>query len=224
MAYKKSYKSGKGFKKSVSRAVKKYVKKVLDNTIENKRSTLVLNSVWTSVGTNWIERSLCVPAQGTQAGQRVGNKIKIKSIELNGVISCGAYELLTDDPYNVVRIVIGEYTGAGSAPLATAGLNINSPIQAGYNNARGLLKKKYLDKVIPLMVTSTEKGGGDGYTPQLKRVKYYKKFRTPINVVFADDGATYPSCQLFMSVISDSGAVTSPGFVQGFVNVTYEDA
>lgn len=209
---------------TVSKAVKKYVAKKLDNAIEDKFNIIDMTAGGlTSIPSTWVEVNGVNPAQGTAKNQRIGTKIRVKSIEVNAVLAQGSGGVLTDDPYNIMRIVIGKYTGQTATPLATAGITINQPIKKDWSDARGTLIQKYVDRYIPLEVASTEKGGGDGYTPALAKFKYFKRFKNFV-ITYNDDTINYPNARLIMSVISDSGAVTNPGFVAGYAVVRYEDA
>lgn len=221
---KKSYKYNKGYKKYVPKPIKKFVYKALAKHTEDKFTSSNL-AYLNSIGSAWIEAVQGNPSQGIDKNTRIGNMIKIKSWYLNGVLAAGANGNLADDPYNVVRVVLGVYSGvATSTPLQTAGLTIDSVIRTDWQNARGTLIKKIFDRYIPLTVTGTEKGGGDGYTPDLKRVKLYHKFKKPLTIQWNDNSNNYPNQKLILSVISDSLAVTSPGFVAGYQVCNFEDA
>lgn len=207
-----------------SRAVKQYVQRAIGANVENKQVTVSMNATFSAITTTWTEADLCNITQGVTGPARIGRKVKLCSLEINCVIAEGAAEILTDDPYNVVRCMVALWSGAaGTTPLATAGTTINAPIRKNLGT-RNYLIKKYLDKYIGLQVTSTEKGGGDGYTPQLKNIKYYKKFKKPILITWGDDTTTYPDKRLMISMISDSSAVTNPGIIAGYAVMTYEDA
>nr|UOF80228.1 capsid protein [Cressdnaviricota sp.] len=209
---------------TVSTAVKKYVAKKLDNAIEDKYNIIDMTAGGlTSIPSTWVEVNGVNPAQGIAKNQRIGTKIRVKSIEVNAVLAQGSGSVLTDDPYNIMRIVIGKYTGQTATPLATAGITMHQPIKKDWTDARGTLIQKYVDRYVPLEVQSTEKGGGDGYTPALKSFRYYKRFKNFV-ITYNDDTNNYPNQRLIMSVISDSGAVTNPGFVAGYTVVRYEDA
>lgn len=211
-------------KAKVSRATKSYVNRMISKNQEDKRLIYNLGGggFFSSITNAWEERSLCEPTQGDTSITRTGNKIKIKSILVRGVISGGVNELLTDDAYNIVRCIISWYKPSTSTPLATAGSLLGSYITCA-TTMRNYMEHKMLDKYITFQVTSTEKGGGDGYTPTLKQFKYYKRFYNKY-ITFGDDTATYPNRRLMMACISDSGAVTNPGFLTGHIVVTFEDA
>lgn len=221
---KKSYNSRKGYRRYVPKPVKRFVYKALAKHTEDKFTSSNL-AYLSSIGNAWIEAVQGNPSQGTDKNTRIGNMIKIKSYYLNGVIAAGANGNLADDAYNVVRVVLGVYGGiATGTPLQTAGLTLDSVIRTDWQNARGTLIQKIFDKYIPLTVTSTEKGGGDGYAPGLKRVKLYHKFKKPLTIQWNDNSNSYPNKKLILSVISDSSAVTNPGFVAGYQVCNFEDA
>lgn len=219
----KTHKSAKKTTK-VSTAVKKYVEKKIDSNTEDKYNIINMTAGGlNSIPSTWVEVNGCTPAQGVSKNQRIGTKIRVKSIEINTVISEGSNGTAVDDQYNIMRVVIGKYTGQTAAPLITAGVGFNDPIKKDWSDARGTLVQKLVDRYIPLAVASTEKGGGDGYTPTLKKFKYYKRFKNFV-ITFADDSINYPNYRLIMSFISDSAVVTNPGFVAGYAVVRFEDA
>jgi len=206
----------------VSKAVKKYVTKALDVHTEDKYLTDALATDFASVSTDWIEKNMALPTQGVTNTQRVGAKIRVKSLEITGVLAGGADESLLDDAYNVMRCVIATYNAGVSTPLGTAAVTIDEPIMV--QTSSSTLKRKLLDKYIHFNVVSTEQGEGDGYTPQLKQFKYFKRFPKGLLITFSDSTVTYPNTRLIMSMISDSAAVPNPGFVHGFWKICYEDA
>lgn len=205
-------------------SIRRMVKNIIDRNVENKQTTGNMVSSFSSLTSTWTEIDPTNIIQGTSGNTRIGRKIKVKGLEIKCVISSGANELLTDDPYNVVRIVIGIWNGSGGAsPLGTALTTIDAPIRKQLGT-RNFLIKKLLDRYVTLMVTSTEKGGGDGYTAGLRLFKYYHKFRKPLTITWGDDTATYPDRRLIISMVSDSSAITNPGVIRGYFVMSYEDA
>lgn len=209
----------------VSGAVKNYVEARFDANQEDKRSLFYLQDTFASVGNAWIELLLNGPPQGTQAGNRTGNRIRLRSIELKGFLVQGSNELVTDDAWNEFRMVLGLYSGASNVPLADAAVPLGGALDPAVMPARARLLRKYVDKWIPMNVTSTEQGAGDGYTPSVQVVSYKKSFgKRGIVITFGDDTTTYIDKRLILSMTSDSAAVTNPGFTHGYVLVKYEDA
>jgi len=210
--------------KPVPASVKTYINNKLDKIMEDKFVNFSLTDVtygFPSVGNAWTERELNLVAAGTESNQRTGRRIKLKSLEIKGTLAAGASGNVLDDPYNNMRIVIGLYDE--STPLTTGSATMFLPIMRTLGT-NGSLIKKYLDKFVALNVTSTEKGQGDGYAPQCKTFKFYKKWKKGIFIDYigtdADDGTKF----LYMSCISDSAAVPNPGFVTGYILLKYEDA
>lgn len=202
---------------------KKQLYNAIHRNVENKMITRTMVTGFSNIDDTWTEDILSLVAQGTGANERIGNQIRIKSIEINGVIAQGSGEFLTDDPYNVVRMVMALWSGGTvTSPLQTATWSLDTPLRK-LLCPQGMLKK-YFDKYIPLQVTSTEKGGGDGYTPQVRRFKYFKYFKKGLLIDFGDGTTNRPDKRLILSAKSDSTLTTNPGFVQGFWAMTYEDA
>lgn len=209
-------------KKGVTKSVKRYVAKAIDRSTENKQVYQTLASNWGSVGNSWIEVNLCNPAQGLTETTRIGRKIRIKSINLRGIMVGGQTNTVADDKYNVVRIIIGLYTygPSGSNVLNTAGATISQPITKNWNT-KGMLIKKFYDKYITLPVAGLD---STGYVGLPKQWKYFKRLGKGILVNYADDSSSYPNKAIVMSVISDSTAVANPGFISGYGLISYEDA
>lgn len=217
--YTKKYTSSK-------KMIKNIVRKELDNAIEDKVIWQKLTANYASIG-SWNEQNICDPVQGTAQNQRIGKKVNVKAIEIKGVIAQGSAQAALDDAYNVVRVIIATWNAANNTPMATleaatTGM-INSPVKRGVDDY-ALLDRKLLDKYIPLNVNTTERAAGDGYTPQVKTFKYYKRFKKSLPILWSDNGNTYPNRRLILSCGSDSTAIPHPGFVSGYCIVHYEDA
>lgn len=221
MYRKKTYKKYKLQK--VPKSVKNYVDRKLDTTVEEKRLPTDLKVAFGSIGTMWTERTLFQVSQGVKNSERIGNRIRVKSIEIKGIVSQSSAESALDEPYNVLRIVLGHYKGSAVTPLTLGGAGLNTPITK-HENTGATLIKKYMDKYIPLTAVSTEKGGGDGYTPSLKQVKYYKRFKKGKIIEFMNHTTGTYNGMFVLSMLSDSSAIPNPGFVAGYMIVTYDDA
>jgi len=206
----------------VPRGVKAYVAKAIDRNIENKHLGDSLDNTFDSLPNTWTELNVCNPAQGDTAQSRTGRQIKIKSIEIRGVIVQASVESALDEPYNTVRVVLGLYN-TSDTPLADSGTTIDGFVTTNLST-RAYLIKKYLDKYIAMGVSSTEKGGGDGYAPTVRTFKYFKRFKKPIVVMYGDDTTDYPNKRLILSMVSDSSVVPNPGFYHGYYLCTFEDA
>lgn len=215
-------KYGKAKLNRVTPSVKKYVNKVVHSNIENKYFVTDMVTGYGSIPSAWVERDVCYPVQGDGISDRTGQQIKIRSIEIKGVIAQGSSESAVDDAYNVLRIVLALYNGQDFTPLGALA-TMNQPITTEFNTA-GQMRKKYMDKYIALNVVSTEQGEGDGYVPQVKSFKYYKKFKRPVTIRFGDSGTVNQQNRIVLSMLSDSAGVPNPGFVAGYMKVLFEDA
>ena len=214
----------KVYPNAIPPAIKSYVTKAIDNNNEDKMINASLVTGFGAVSTTWTEVVTNAIAAGTESNQRTGRRIKLKSLHIDGVIAAGCSENVLDDPYNVVRMVIGLYTqGTTNTPLTTGLASLTAPIN-NIATCNGRLIKKYYDKFIPLEVTSTEKGDGDGYTPGLRRIKYYKHWKKGIIVEYNGTESSAYNKLLVISMLSDSAAASSPGFVAGYWVLRYEDA
>lgn len=210
-------------KPALTKAVKTYVNKAIHANIENKYFNTDLASIWGSVATTWIERDVCYPTQGDDIVNKTGRELKIRSIEITGVLCQGSNQTALDDAYNVIRIVIGLYAGLSYQPLFDAGATIDQPITTNFNT-KGQLIKKYLDQYICLNSNGVERAEGDGYVPMIKQFNYYKKFKTPVTIRFGDTGTVNQQRRIVFSMISDSGLPVNPGFIHGYMKVMFEDA
>ena len=148
----------------------------------------------------------------------------MKSLFFKRVIAQGSSQLLTDDAYNVVRIVVAVWKGnTGQTPMTSAGAAMNTPlIQVALNGMD--LERVLMDKYIPLTVTGNEKGSGDGYTPMLKNVQFYHKWTKAQNIYFGDNGNLLPDRRVVVSMLSDSAGSPNPGFLCGYLLARWEDA
>ena len=222
MVYKKYTKKTYRKPYRVPKVVKNYIARRIDASREDQELPTNMRSVFPSISSIWTERPLFAVSTGTSEDARTGGKLKIKSVEIDGILAAGASETLADDPYNVVRIILGLYRGTVTNPLTTAGATIDSAITP-YLNTGGNMIAKYMDRYIPLTITSTEKGDGDGYTPGLYHFKYKKYFKKGIVIDCQGTGASPYNKMLTLSLISDSDVVPNPGFIRGWMRCTFED-
>lgn len=217
-------KSGKSKTRVTVRRVHNIVKRALDTNTEDKETSVTMASGFSSIGNTWAEYNPFPIAQGVQRSQRVGNRIRLKSLELRGTIVAGAVESALDDPWNVVRIVIGLYnlTNTTNTPMTYATIGINDPISPS-RLLGNLVKKIYYDKYIPLQVTGSAKSGSVGYAPTVRAWQFKKYFKN-VFINYIDTGITNPNQQVFISMISDSSGVPNPGFTLGWIRAVFEDA
>jgi len=174
--------------------------------------------MFNSITNTWEDYAINQIGQGVNVAARMGDKISITGLKFTGVL-VNAFSPLTSDDYNVVRIVCHETEQqATSFPLLTSGLNMNSNIRP--DNVPGLKRVLY-DRLVPLTPGYLYAGGVPG--PKAVTVSFSINFRRPINVVYQGASTTAADRFVWLSMISDSGLVPSPGFTQGRVQLTFKD-
>lgn len=206
--------------RKVSYKIKSFVKRQLDKNIEDKTVTISLPASFSSISTTPVEYNWCQISQGLDTGNRIGRRIRVKSLYFRGIVGLGASQIATDDPYNCLRIILATWKGNTTTPLASvAGSSVNTVyhVRSGYP----LLMKKYADKLVALNTSSGNVGGG--YTPVQRKVEFFKKFKH-LYINFGDNLYTSADKTLVLSMVSDSGAVPNPGFHAGYARMVYEDA
>jgi len=204
-----------------NRAITAIVRRQLDRAIEDKISYHSFEDE--NVTQVWTEYNVCTPALGADSGQRIGRRIRIKSLEIRIAVIQGSNELLTDDAFNLVRFIVALYNSKVNTPLATNGVTMSTPLLRTTTVGGSCLIKKYLDQYFTLNVSSTEQGDGDGYTPQIKLFKYYKKFKN-LYIDYGSGNNIDFDKQLHFSFLSDSIAATHPYIYKGWWVCRYEDA
>jgi len=177
------------------------------------------------VAGSWIEEDVLAPIVGGTGsiGNRVGRKIAVTGLQIKGVLFGGAVGTGGfDDYYNTVRLVVlgfrSNKTGAALTPLSTTGLGFNSPL---VKMSLPGLAHVFRDQMIG--ITNMPYGAGN-CAPGHRMINIYIRFRKPLVVQYTTAGADTNQYQLYISMISDSAAVPSPGFTQGFYKLTYTDA
>lgn len=198
-------------KPKVAKAIKQYVAKKIDNAIEDKLMISDLNSECASISsTAWDYTYPCNPAQGTSANTRIGRRIKIKSIEIDGWLSAG-------DSYNLMRIVLlkCDNTDALASHTLTSYISTDS-------NSSGAIMQVYYDKVHKLRYVPVD-GSTATVMPDYKHIRIKRKFKN-FTVMYGDNGTTQYNHTLCFACLSDSGTPPNPGFINGRIVCRYEDA
>jgi len=152
--------------------------------------------------------------QGLQFySNRVGSLIELHSFGLRATLVGGQSNIVTDDAYNTVRLVV-----AVTEPACTfATLTMNSIL--GPRDQSGVHQVLY-DKVITL---SSPGRDSVGYLPAVKTVSLNLPLRN-LRVRFTGAGANTVSNEtILIGVVSDSAAAPSPAFVSGQALLYYSD-
>lgn len=213
------------------RTIQNTIVRTINAVKEKQHNYFGLQTIFPSIDSDWYDQTLTLlesdltATSGEDDSCRRGDEILVTSVEIKAVISTGAEDGITDDLYNNMRIVLALWTGFGSnAPMYTLSYPIDKPLLRelipGAAGAPRLIKK-YLDQYIPLEVSGAGHAAGTGYIPKLVQFNYYKKFKTPIHITYNASTATSGDKILTLSVTSDSATLTNPGFVRGFVKMTF---
>ena len=211
----------------VSRPIRSYVRRVVASNIENKRAVCDLSTSYSSISGAWNEVNLNRIPQGVDVFSRTGRRINVRSIEIKGVLCQGTSGTAADDPYNVVRVILGLYTGPHDVgPLfASSTLTVNSPVSTwdvGGSSANQRMIRKYLDRYFSF--SSPSPRNESGYVPATTPFRYFKRFVKPMHIQFGDGSANSADKWFWLSMVSDSVAVPNPGFISGYCVLTYVDA
>lgn len=175
-----------------------------------------------SIGTAWREYDLVgqiVPGAGINA--RIGRRIEVHSVRFRGVLAGGAVGAGgLDEYYNNVRIlfyVMHQARTAATTPCATAGYVINTPLNKNYMPG---LTKVLRDDLIGI---TNMPYGANACSPGTREIDHYVKFKRPLLVEYTTDGMNSNQTQIFVSVVSDSGAVPHCGFTSGYYEMKFTD-
>lgn len=172
-----------------------------------------LPSLFGSVSTSPSQKSLCDGiAQGTDLANRTGRSIRLVSVDWSGTLVGGQSNLSTDDKYNTVRIVVWYgVSGAG-----TPGFSVSGYLDPRYFNQvqRIIFDKKYTLKSFAPDST--------GYMPAVLEVR--ESLRLNDLIQFSGTGTGVESGMVpYITIMSDSLAAPSPGFVTGSLAVRFTD-
>jgi len=212
----------------VSRPIRSYVRRVVASNIENKRCVTDLSTSYSSISGAWNESNLIRVAQGSDVYARTGRRINVRSIEIKGVLCQGTSGSAADDPYNVVRVILGLYTGPHDVgPLfASSTLTVDSPVSpwnvGGSSTANQRMIRKYWDRYFSF--SSPSPRNDSGYVPATIPFRYFKRFVKPMFIQFGDGSANSADKWFWLSMVSDSVAIPNPGVISGYCVLTFEDA
>lgn len=235
MAYRRRYKrKAYGSRRRRGKATKAYVKRAVASAIELKerfytgtgsaigKTVTGSDADFTSVsyGTGGMVGGLCAGvANGTGEGQRIGNKITLKGVQLRMVFTPG-------DQYNVLRVLL--VTPKRSFASGSTGAFIQQLLSNTASSATQLIApvdtdlfKVYLDKQYWIRKLPVD-GSTSSQTDQLKILKKFVKFNKKI--YWDISNPTNPSQDVFLVAISDSSVAANPGTIMAHVRLWYTDA
>lgn len=224
-------------KRKVSYPIKRYVRAALRKNIEMK----FRQYQWDAVGREPISNG--IPGfgsvsyggssiftsldggidNGTGEGQRIGNRITIKGFQINMAVQTGDYT-------NYFRMLLvspkKQYDKSSAANF------IQELFSNKASNSYQWLQpvdtevyKVYWDKKVDFRYLATGGTGGVTDPAAVPGTKFFKKFvKLNKKCQWTVANGYFSTSPLFLVAISDSGAVTNPGAVAGFVKVWYTDA
>ncbi len=180
---------------------------------EVKVSQFGLTTYFSAVSTTVVTRSLAaLIATGSDLGNRVGRSIQPIDFDLDGMLVGGQSNLSTDDKYNTVRILIWYGISGASSPGFSAG---------GYLDPRyfSAVDSIIFDRKYNLRSFAPD---STGYMPAQLHVHLRVPLRRRIS--FSDTSAgTESGLVPYISIVSDSSAPPSPGFVNGSAALRFYD-
>jgi hypothetical protein len=180
----------------------KKVKEVLEATSEHKYidTNLGANAI---TGATTVLLVLASPAQGIAQGQRIGERIKIRSL-------CNRFTLdSSTDAYNKWRITFVQWRGSDVAPPLAADIYQNSgDVMTSPWNRANLLDNEFKVLYDKVFVTSQTAGNSGAIVRQVnfygKRL-YHKDFEY-------DGATTIADWKIYVLVTGDSIAAPNPTF------------
>jgi hypothetical protein len=180
---------------------------------ELKVITGLMVTAFSSVTTTPVADRISI-AGGSDWDERVGRQVSTIGFRLSGCLVGGQIGAITDDTNDTVRL---------SLLLCTVG---NQPTVANYSvssilNDRAIvgLKRVLYDRTFSLNTPGVD---ATGYLPALTDVS----IQIPCRVHLAYYGSavnTESDVALYLMCVSNSAAVTNPGFINGSYVLTYLD-
>lgn len=176
----------------------------------------VLTGDFASVSTTGALYDMCSNiAEGAEINQRIGRSIKLRSLDVYGTLIGGQINLVTDDRYNTVRITV--FTGQPG--LLPASINWNLNAIADPRTCNGVERVLY-DEVVTLRSFSRD---STGYMPAQKGVRFCVPLKGR-RQLFSGLASGSQSCStVYLYMVSDSAAITNPGFVSGVASISWID-
>jgi len=176
---------------------------------ELKTQLLALPAGFNSVGSSWVESDvLALLAQGDDIGQRNGRRIYLRGLEIRGILAGAQSNIVTDDAYNNLRIVVARYTGTagGITPLGSSGggVNFSGPVVPGYGQN---CLQVYYDKTHSLQSPGRD---SVGYIATAKPISI--KLKLNMLCTFQGTGSGSNNDHIVVSCISDSLVAPNPGW------------
>lgn len=203
-------------------AFKKAMKLYSETKIKDYDIMTVFGSGTCGTVQSWVGQNLTAIDQGTEISERIGRKIQVVGLYIEGVLESG-YAAVAGDPFNQVRYNLSRFEDKGWAtnPLTDASVNAKNGVLRK-TNVQGFIKQ-YSDRMIVLQPTYWHSGNGVA-GPSFKKVKIYKAFKNPITISYTSmAGMSNADTALWFHMWTDSAVVPSPAFVSGRISVYFKD-
>jgi len=187
---------------------------------ELKSFTSGLPAGFNSIGNAWVETDVfSAIAQGDDISQRNGRRIYVRAIEIRGVLAGAQSNIVTDDAYNDLRLIVAKYTGGTGniTPLASAGagMSLTSAIIPGNGHN---CQRVFYDQLHTLQSPGRD---SVGYVATAKTITI--KLKTPMLVTFSGTAAGTQMDHVVISATSDSLVAPNPGFTFMSYTVYFTD-
>lgn len=242
--FRKSRRGGFRSKKKVPKATKRYVKRVLDRQVEDKyfqgTGSLSIANSDATVGTS-VHLTSMIP--GTGVSDRIGQKIRIKSIKFNMSIRTqgdpAAFNPLNPFTTGEIRYALTQFkeqTGRVLVSTPNDSAFTSSAANSIWNNgsANVIIANQRLFtgyqamRVLKQGTRQIQVLGGGTNNPAATQVSILKRFKRPLMVQFTGTTATAGSVLkngLWFNIMGAHVADVSVSFVGAYgYTVTYEDA
>jgi len=165
-------------------------------------------ATWSSVSTTSVIGSIVEIAAGTNYNERVGRWIDIHDLRLTLTLLGGQSNIVTDDVYNCVRVVVFKARSDFSAAFTLT--TVFSPAMlAG-------IERVYFDRTVPLIPPGHDT---TGYQTAVRQLNLVVPLRTRLSYQSANANSSDPS-RIFLGLVSDSVAASNPGLAAGSGIVT----
>ena len=150
---------------------------------------------------------------GTDIYNRVGRQVTLQSLSVSGTMVGGQSNVVTDDPYDVVRISVVK----GNVGMTFSGFTISSVLTPDTQIG---LDRVLLDRFVTLSSPSRD---STGYMQAMKRIDFQVDLRRVVTHFTTAAAGSQNGETCYLVVVSDSSTVPNPGFVDGAWVVRFAD-
>lgn len=147
---------------------------------------------------------LTTTAQGDSDSTRSGDRITIKSLQIRGTLASA-------DAYNIMRVIIFQYLGDDGVAVPTSGQVLEGTYFNTVNHVNAPYAKDYVGYKVIVLWDSTYVVDQDDVAKQFQLMLTAGNFKKKAKPFIQYQAGTSNGVgNLYMMVVSDSGAVTHP--------------